>query len=70
MDWILEGKRIRGTYLDMVEVSGVVYLSRVAYGGRVHHYITLDEPVQVFNRTANSLIIKHNDVLEVTEVQK
>lgn len=65
MSWILEGKRIRGTYLDSIEVQGVVYLSRVVYGGRVHHYITLDEPVNVYGRLAKSLIVDHRDVLQV-----
>ena len=41
--WNLEGMQVWGTYLDLVEVSGRVTLSRVAYGGGVEHHVKIDE---------------------------
>jgi len=40
--WNLEGMQIEGTYLDVVEVSGRVTHSRVAYGGGVEHLVKID----------------------------
>lgn len=36
--WVLEGMRVRGTYLDEFPVTGTVTLSRVTYGGAVNHH--------------------------------
>jgi hypothetical protein len=43
MNWNLEGLRVVGRYMDTVRVSGVVTLSRVAYGGMVQHHVQLDK---------------------------
>ena len=40
--WNLEGMQVWGTYLDLVEVSGRVTHSRVAYGGGVEHHVKID----------------------------
>jgi hypothetical protein len=41
--WNLEGLRVVGGYLQGdVRVTGVVTLSRVAYGGMITHHVKLD----------------------------
>lgn len=47
-EWNLEGKRIRGIYLQEVEVIGTVQSSRVKYGGDISHWVVLDTPVHIY----------------------
>ena len=65
MSWILEGKKVSGTYLEKFPVTGTVTQSRVAYGGRVHHYIDLDTPIQVFGRIAETVILDRDEITHV-----
>jgi hypothetical protein len=65
MSWNLEGLRVKATYLDMFPVTGVVTLSRVAYGGSVNHHITLDTPITVYGAVRDSVIIEHSQVQQV-----
>jgi len=62
--WNLEGMRVTGTYLDVVEVSGKVTHSRVAYGGGVEHHVKIDEGFTAVNgrltRPAGDVIIIHH----------
>jgi hypothetical protein len=44
--WNYEGMTVWGNYLGE-EVSGIVEMSRVAYGGRVKHTVVLEEPIQL-----------------------
>jgi hypothetical protein len=72
MSWNLEGMIVKATYLDEFEVSGVVELSRVAYGGRVNHHIRLDEPINVYGAERDRVIIEHSQIERVkdnTELQ-
>ena len=66
--WNLEGKQVTGTYLDEFPVVGRVWLSRVAYGGTVQHHVTLDEPLKVYGRIANVVILKHCEVETVKDL--
>lgn len=72
--WNLEGKRIRGIYLQEFEVTGTVQSSRVKYGGDVSHWVILDTPIRIEYsgeelRTALSICdsgyIERNELLEV-----
>jgi len=60
MSWILEGKRVRGLYLDKFPVEGTVYHSRVAYGGAVDHHITLDTPITVYGAVRDTVILERS----------
>lgn len=44
--WNLEGYRVTGRTMHNELVSGVVEMSRVAFGGIVKHYVKLDQPVR------------------------
>ena len=59
--WNLEGMQVTGTYLDEVEVSGTVTLSRACYGTRVEHHVKIDEGFSAaggrVNRPAGDVII-------------
>ena len=68
MNWVLEGMHVTATYLDEFQVAGRVELSRVAYGGRVVHTVVLDEPIQVYNRIADRLIVDHRDIQTVKDI--
>lgn len=60
--WNREGQRVAGVYLQAYTVSGVVTESRVKYGGRVQHTVKLDEPVTVFGRRADVLLLDEEDL--------
>jgi hypothetical protein len=60
--WNLEGKYVTGIYLGLFPVSGYVHLSRVMYGGRVSHHITLDEPIKVYGAVRETVILEHESV--------
>jgi hypothetical protein len=70
MNWNLEGLRVKGKYMDSVNVSGVVKLSRVAYGGEVQHSVTIDRGFSLFNgavkrEAGESVIIEHKYIQQV-----
>lgn len=69
MSWNLEGMHIEAVYLDDYRVSGVVELSRVAYGGRVHHTIQLDQPLDLpWNSVARDrVIVEHATIQRVRD---
>ena len=48
MSWNLEGKRVCANYHGAT-VIGVVHHSRVALGGTVKHYVTIDEGFSTLN---------------------
>lgn len=60
--WNREGQRVAGVYLQAYTVSGLVTESRVKYGGRVQHTVKLDEPVTVFGRRADVLLLDEEDL--------
>ncbi len=60
--WNKEGQRVAGVYLGAYTVSGVVTESRVRYGGSVQHTVKLDEPVVVFGRNAEVLLLDDGDL--------
>lgn len=65
--WNLEGLKIQATYLDTFDVRGTVESSRVKYGGTVCHTVVLDKHIMIYNRTADRVIIEHQDVLRVCD---
>ena len=67
MSWNLEGMHIQATYLENIPVSGRVELSRVAYGGRVHHTIVLDQPINVYGAVRDRVIVEHAHVKQVKD---
>lgn len=66
MQWQLEGLRVYGRYLDEFEVSGVVELSRVKYGGSISHHVVLDQPVTVYGAVRDRVILEHKNISKIT----
>ena len=65
MNWNLEGLTVRARYLDTHSVTGRVELSRVAFGGRVHHTLVLDQPLNLFGTERDRVIVEHQTVEQV-----
>lgn len=63
--WNLEGMRVEGIYLGEFEVCGWVELSRVKYGGGVVHTVVLDDPIEVYGRTADRVLVDHENIMRV-----
>lgn len=70
MSWNREGQRVAGVYLGAYTVSGVVTESRVKYGGTVQHTVQLDQPVTVFGRSAEVLLLDNGDLFNNPEVDR
>lgn len=62
MDWNLEGRKVAGVYLGAYTVSGTVTDSRVKYGGKVQHTVKLDNPVMIFGRSADVLLLDNDEL--------
>lgn len=62
MSWNLEGQRVAGIYLKSYTVIGTVTESRVKYGGTVQHRVKLDQPIEVFGRIADVLLIDDKEL--------
>jgi hypothetical protein len=58
----LDGKRIVGMYMGEYPVSGVVYLSRVKYGGGMSHHVTLSRPISVYGAVRESIILDASEI--------
>jgi hypothetical protein len=58
-NWILEGQRIRGMYLETFPVEGVVVESRVTFGSGVKHTIALDTPIEVYGSMRETVNLYH-----------
>jgi hypothetical protein len=68
MMWNKEGQRVAGVYLGAYTVSGLVTESRVRYGGSVQHTVKLDEPVVVFGRSAEVLLLDDGDLFQTQAI--
>ncbi len=66
--WNKEGQRVAGVYLGAYTVSGLVTESRVRYGGSVQHTVKLDEPVEVFGRSADVLLLDDTDLFQTQAI--
>lgn len=62
MCWDRTDQRIKGTYLEMFEVTGVVQSSRIKYGGRVQHTVLLDSPIEVFGAVRDTVLLDEEDL--------
>lgn len=67
MNWILEGMRVTGKYLREYPVTGVVELSRVAYGGYVKHTVVLDNPIEIYGSIRDRVILNHFEIETVKD---
>ena len=65
--WNREGTRVVGRYLNAYTVSGTVTESRVRYGGTVQHTVQLDQPVSVFGRVADILLLDEEDLFQTVK---
>jgi hypothetical protein len=65
MSWNKEGQRVAGVYLNAYTVQGLVTESRVKYGGKVQHTVQLDQPLQIFGRTAEVLLLDEQELFAV-----
>jgi len=61
----LDGKRIVGMYMGEYPVSGVVYLSRVKYGGGMSHHVTLSRSISVYGAIRDSVILDAKEIAGV-----
>ena len=68
--WDLEGKKVRGFYLQDIEVVGTVVSSRVKYGGKVQHWIMRDKPVwnEYSNEWLDSCLLEDSFDAETNEL--
>lgn len=62
MGWIREGQLVEASYMGEFDVEGRVVESRVKFGGSVQHRIELVEPITVYGRVANTLLIDERDI--------
>ena len=58
----LDGERVTGMYMSEYPVSGVVYLSRVKYGGVMSHHVTLNRPISVYGAVRDSVILDETEI--------
>ena len=65
--WNLEGMRVEGIYLGEFEVSGLVVMSRVKYGGGVVHTVVLYDPIEVYGALRERVLIDHEDIMVVAD---
>ena len=70
MSWNKEGKQVAGVYLGAYTVSGMVTESRVRYGGTVQHTVKLDQPMTVFGRSAEVLLLDNEDLFNNPTVDR
>ena len=70
MSWNKEGQQVAGVYLGAYTVSGLVTESRVRYGGTVQHTVKLDQPVTVFGRVADVLLLDNEDLFNNPTVDR
>ena len=63
-DWILEGQRVKGLYLETFEVEGTVIDSRVCYGGGVKYMVALDKPMEVYGALRETVNIFDPEVID------
>ena len=62
-DWILEGQRVKGLYLETFPVEGTVTASRVCYGGGVKYTVALDTPMEVYGALRETVNIFDPEVI-------
>ena len=67
MNWDLTGMTIWARYMGEFDVYGVVESSRVKYGGEVQHTIRLPEPMNIYGRMADRLLIESKYVTRVKD---
>ena len=65
MSWNLEGKYVEGVYLGNIFIQGTVTNSRVKYGGKVQHTVSLDIPVTIFGSERDHLLIDEENITAV-----
>ena len=66
MQWQLEGFRVNGRYMNQFDVSGVVELSRVKYGGTISHHVVLDQPITVYGAVRDRVILEHKEISKIS----
>ena len=62
-DWILDGARVKGLYLETFPVEGIVIDSRVCYGGGVKYMVALDKPMEVYGALRETVNIFDPEVI-------
>lgn len=62
-DWILEGQRVRGMYLETFPVEGIVTASRVCYGTSVKHTVALDTPMEIYGSVRETVNLYELEVV-------
>jgi len=67
-EWVLEGLIVSGLYLGEYPVEGRVELSRVAYGGTVHHTLELLTPLELYGTVRDRVILDHSQIVKVRGV--
>lgn len=67
MSWNKEGLYVEGTYLNEHFVQGVVLESRVKYGGKVQHRVSLDFPLMLNGNERDVLLLDDEQLTAVFE---
>ena len=67
MSWNKEGLYVEGTYLNTHFVQGVVLESRVKYGGKVQHRVSLDVPLMLNGSERDVMLINDDELTAVFE---
>ena len=60
--WNKQGQRVAGIYLGAYTVTGTVVESRLCSGGAVRHELALDQPMKVFGRTTQTLLLEDEEL--------
>jgi len=62
MSWIRDGHNVKASYIGNI-VTGTVTDSRVKYGGAVQYTVKLDNPIEIYGRIADHLLIDNDDLI-------
>jgi hypothetical protein len=69
-NWYLDGERVNGLYMGAFPFSGLVESSRVKYGGEVQHTVVLDEPIHVYGRVRERVLVTTKDINRILDADE
>jgi len=66
MSWDKTGETITSNYLGEFQVVGVVQSSRVKYGGKVQHTVTLGSPITIYGAERSILLLDEDEITVIS----
>ena len=63
MAWNREGDFICGNYMGIFPYSGRIVSSRVKYGGKVQHTVSLLAPINVFGDVRDTILVDEDELV-------